>query len=666
MESEHISPILSLLAFAPIFLIVISTIREIVKIIKFPYTVALLLAGFLTQFIVTIFHLPLQFVLTPEVIYFILLPTLLFEATIHLNIHQFKLQFLTITFISTFGLLVSLFVVGGSLAYFLGMPLSVALLFGALISATDPIAVLALFKSLGAPKRLSLLADGESMFNDATAVIAFRIISAFAVVGSTDFGIQMVFSGMWEFLYIFIGSIVVGFVAGYLTSLAIAYIKEDKMTETALTMVLAYGSFYFSEHFFALSGVIVCVISGIALGNLGKTKISEGTMPFVEEIWEYLGFVALSIVFFFAAYNLDFSIFEKDLTKLPVVILAVLIARAFSVYSSFYLSNRVMIFKNEPNVPMSWQHIINWGGLRGVIPLVLVLSLPDHFEYKADILTFTMATLLFTLFVNGLTIEKILTKLGLHIPKKEENLVREESSLYHLENVRRNLKNIKAEGDFDRKLVDVLNREILKDETKHKAILASLAKTADVESALKVECLHIEGHKLFELFNKGYISESVYFTFESQLDLQEDALEYPEVYKGRGFTGGGYLRTERSFRLRMAKFREIVKTLSILSRLFDVDEKAVVQNRYALLNARLITTYDVYHYLDRVEEMYPKNGINRSVKKVRKQYRNFEKSNNLEIGKLKTRYSREIDAYQNKVLHQIIERELSLVHSSNG
>jgi hypothetical protein len=376
-----------------------------------------------------------------------------------------------------------------------------------------------------------------------------------------------------------------------------------------------------------------------------------------------LGFVALSIVFFFAAYNLDFAIFEKDLAKLPVVILSVLVARAISVYASFYFSNKNRLFKDEPNVPMSWQHIINWGGLRGVIPLVLVLSLPDHFEYKADILAFTMGTLLFTLFVNGLTIERILIKLGLHLPKKEEELVKEESSIFDLEDVRRKIAEIKMERDFDQKIVEKLDSEILKEEELHRLKLLAISKEADVEAGLKIESLHIERLRLFELFNQGYIPESVYFTFEAQLDLQEDALEYPEVYKGRGYTGGGFLHTERSFRLRMAKFRELVKSNRFISKIFEIDEKIMAQNRYALLKARLVTTYDVYKYLEKVGKMFPKNGVNKASKSVKKIYRDFERLNVRELKQLRKKYKNEISDYQDKVLHQIIARELSLVHS---
>ncbi len=663
MEEHHISPLLAVLSFAPIFLVVISLIREITKITKFPYTIALLIAGFITQIVVHFFHLPLELVLGPEMIYFVLLPILLFEATIHLNIHQFKLQFLTISFISTFGLLVSMFIVGAGVAYFTGIPFTVALLFGALISATDPIAVLALFKTLGAPKRLALIADGESMFNDATAVIAFRIVSSFALASSAAFETQKIFAGFGQFLYIFVGSIILGFVLGYVTSLALAYIKKDKLTETALTMVLAFGSFYFSEHLFALSGVITCVIAGITLGNLGKTKISEGTMPFVEEVWEYVGFIALSIVFFFAAYNLDFGIFEHDLPVLPYVILSVLVARAVSVYVSFYLSNNMKLFKDEPNVPMSWQHIINWGGLRGVIPLVLVLSLPDSFEYKGEILAFTMASLLFTLFVNGLTIENILKRLKLHVPKNEEELVNEESSISEFEELRKKLDGIRNMRDFDLNIVKKMDIEILKDEKKHKVNLELIAKKTNIETGLMVECLKIEKSKLFEMYNEGYIPESVYFTFEAQLDLQEDALEYPEVYTGRGYTGGGYLHTERSFRLRMSKFRELVRTLPFLKSIFTLDEKVFVQNRYALLRARLVTSYSVYEYLARIQKMFRKNGVNKAAKKVMKTYKKFEKNNLKELNHIKNTHGRFVQDFQEKTLHSIIARELSLVHS---
>jgi len=181
---------------------------------------------------------------------------------LHINIHEFRLQFKTISFLATFGLLVSLFLVGFLTAYFLHLPLPVAFLFGALISATDPIAVLALFKTLGAAKRLALIADGESMFNDATAVIAFKTVSVFAI-GGAYLAPSHIFGGFTNFVSVFFGSIAMGAIGAYILSLILSKVKSDRLIVNSISAALALGGFVASEYFFHLSGVITTVIAGI-------------------------------------------------------------------------------------------------------------------------------------------------------------------------------------------------------------------------------------------------------------------------------------------------------------------------------------------------------------------------------------------------------------------
>src|SRR5690606_14246376 len=133
--------------------------------------------------------------------------------------------------------------------------------------------------------------------------------------------------------------------------------------------------------------------------------ISGGLIRFMGELWEYVSFLSISIVFFFSAISIDLYLLLQNPIKLITIIVIVAIARAISIYTTFYITNHIKFFKTEPNTPMSWQHVLNWGGLRGVIPLVLVYSLPDGFRFKQYLLIATLGTLLFSLFINGTTIK---------------------------------------------------------------------------------------------------------------------------------------------------------------------------------------------------------------------------------------------------------------------
>ncbi len=671
MESNSI---IALVIGFGLFLALTSVLHQFSKKTSFPYTVSLLLVGLIAQlslhFVDPILQnnwsLDLNIELPAGIIFFLLLPILLFEAAININFHQFRLQFKTITFLSTFGLLLSIFIVGFGLSFALGLPFEVALLFGALISATDPIAVLSLFKTLGTPKRLALIADGESMFNDATAVIVFRVIlglvvgtqviqdsgeNQLTVAAQQLFSLSNIVAGAGQFIYVFAGSILYGLVLSFLTAKIIQKIKNDRLIETTLTLALALLSFASAEHFFDLSGVISCVIAGISLGNFGRTKFSANVVNFIEEFWEYLGFVAVSLVFFFAAFNLNILSLLTNPLEIITVIVVVLLARAISVYATFLVTNNLSPFQDEPNVPLSWQHVINWGGLRGVIPLVLVFTLPESFVYKELLTTYTFATLLFSLFVNGTTIEWLIVKLKLNLPQKREEILSEENHIFALEKARSELSRLKSELGSD--LLKTEEKKILKEEEKHKRKLLELAQPEDLKLCLSVEALQIERNTLAELFHKGYINENVYFIFSAELDLQQDCLEYPDVYQGRGYRDGIYLPPNKSLRKNLIELRStLVEKIPFLSIVLLINKDDIIEERFALLKARVITSKKVLDHLDDFEKfMYRHKLCTDAIKQVRFKHEKMITKNAREIEELKNKYPGIVDRYKSRLVN---------------
>jgi CPA1 family monovalent cation:H+ antiporter len=171
-----------------------------------------------------------------------------------------------------------------------GLALSTALVFGALISATDPVAVVSLFRILGVPKRLAVLMEGESMFNDGTAIVLFNLMLAFALTGGFDLT-----HGLWEFVRVAVGGLLLGFLLGWLVSRIIARI-DDYLIETTLTVVLAFGSYLLAEqlHF---SGVLAVVAAGLVNGNIGPQGMSPTTRIVLFNFWEFVAFLANSMIF---------------------------------------------------------------------------------------------------------------------------------------------------------------------------------------------------------------------------------------------------------------------------------------------------------------------------------------------------------------------------------
>lgn len=635
--------------FFGLFLAVTALLKTFSEKISFPYTVALLIIGFLGQAFISVTQFPIHVSLSTDVIYFVLLPLLLFESAMKMNAHQFRLQFKTITFLATFGVLLAIFTVGVGLSFFLGYPFIVSILFGALISATDPIAVLSLFKSLGAPRRLALLAEGESMFNDATAVIAFRVILGFILIQST-FQTTTVALTILNFLYVFIGSLIVGGIMGYITAQFIALIENDRLVETTLTIALALMSFTVAEHFFQLSGVISTVAAGVVLGNVGRTKISGNVIDFMHELWEYLGFVAVSMIFFFATFEMDIPFLLDISGETVIVILVVLVARAISVYGSFAISNSLSIFNDEPNVPMSWQHVLNWGGLRGVIPLVLVYSLPDSFALKEEFLAFTLATFLFTLFINATTITPLLKRLGLHIPAKEERIIEQEQNLFSIQQKKQRLAKLSPE-EFNPAVIREMRENLDKEELVLKEQLFDIATPINFERSLRLQAIDIERKVVNRLYHQGHINEAVFFDFDSELNLQQDALEYPEVHSGRAYSAGGHLDSQDLFNHKLDRIEARLRTTPFLNTFYRDVRKNLLFERFALLQSRIVASAEVISYLSHISELVKEHPqAEDAVKAVQSEHEKLQLKNSLQMQALERDHQKTYQEFERRLV----------------
>jgi monovalent cation:H+ antiporter, CPA1 family len=645
--------VLTLVLFAGYFFLLTSFLHAVSNRYSFmPYTVLLLLAGFLSQVTALTIGYVDPLILSPDVIFYILLPLLLFESSLHIHIHQFRLQFKTISFLATFGLIVSMFIVGFGVAQLLGLPFTVALLFGALISATDPIAVISLFKTLGAPKRLGLVADGESMFNDATAVLAFRIVAALALPHSFT-NPPSLFGGIENFIYVFVGSIALGSFLGYIISKWIEQVTDNRVVETTLTVALSLISFVAAEHYFHLSGVITTVMAGIIFGNLGRTKISQSVIPFVHEVWDYIAFVAVSLVFFFASFNLNAGLFFKEPVQLVIVIGIVLIARAVSVYLTVFISNRLPLFADEPNIPMSWQHILNWGGLRGVIPLVLVYTLPEDFVYKEILQAFTLSTLVFTLIINGLTIRWLLIRLGLHLPQKEESIIGDELSIFKIWKQQERLKKL-SKKEFDNEMLEEFDKRFEAEEEKYRDHLLQLTEPAEFLKSLQLQSISIERAKLDELYQQGRCSETVFHEFESELDIQQDAIEYPEVYK---IDPEAQLKKRVTLRKRLFRIRKATSQYPIIRTILQTSEENLVKEQYNLFRVRLFTSYAVLDYLQSVERIFRTDEERRAIDQVKNMQNMFIEHNLELVTQLEELYPEIAKTYQKKMIAYLVEEQ---------
>ncbi len=376
-------------------LLIASLVAIAVRRLRIPYSVALVVVGLLLTT-----QSPVEIDLTPELILALFVPPLVFEAAFHLNFTELRTSLSTILLLAVPGVILTTLVVGGLLSWGPGLAFSSALVFGALIAATDPVAVVSLFRILGVPKRLGVLVEGESLFNDGTAIVLFNLVLAFALTGEFN-----LFRSLGDFVRVSVGGALVGFLLGWLVSRLIARV-DDYLIETTLTTVLAFGSYLLAEqlHF---SGVLAVVAAGLVNGNIGPQGMSPTTRIVLFNFWEYVAFLANSMVFLMIGLQVNIPVLLEHWHLVAWAILAVTLARVLVVYGLGGIANRWL-----ETIPLRWQHVISWGGLRGAISLALALSLPAALGPDRELLrTMAFGVVLFTLLVPATTMSRLVRRL---------------------------------------------------------------------------------------------------------------------------------------------------------------------------------------------------------------------------------------------------------------
>jgi CPA1 family monovalent cation:H+ antiporter len=381
-------------------LLVVIIVALAVRRFSIPYTVALVVAGLLITL-----QAPAEISLTPELILGLFVPPLVFEAAFHINFNDLRHNLASILILAVPGVILTMLMVGGFLALGTRLGLASAMVFGALIAATDPISVVAIFRTLGVPKRLSVILEGESLLNDGTAIVLFNLALAVALTGEFN-----LLSSLGNFLFVSAGGILVGLLLGWGISLLIARV-DDYLIETTLTTILAFGSYLLAErlHF---SGVLAVVAAGLINGNIGSKGMSPTTRIVLFNFWEYVAFLANSLIFLLLGLQINIPLLLSSWQSVLWAILAIVLARAVVVYGFGWIANR---FINP--MPKRWSHILNWGGLRGAIALALVLSLPSSFMNRGEFRMMAFGVVLFTLLVQSTTMRPLIRKLDIIIRK---------------------------------------------------------------------------------------------------------------------------------------------------------------------------------------------------------------------------------------------------------
>jgi CPA1 family monovalent cation:H+ antiporter len=402
-------------------LVVAAAVGLVVKQIRLPYTVALAVIGLILSWVHVAPAIE-EIHLTRDFIFFVLLPPLLFQGSLHMDLSMLHRNVRRIAVLALPGVVFSTLVVGLMVAVLWGLwdePQGrlVGLLFGAMVAATDPVSVLAVFRQFKVPERLRYIVEGESLFNDGTAVVVFSLILGLLTGQTKEFHI---FETVFRFIIVCAGGIGAGLLMGYIVYQILARV-DDHLVEVTLTIVLAYGSFWLAENFpllpkgMHLSGVLATVTAGLILGNFGtEFTMSKKTRETVLTFWEVAEFVVNSILFILIGVQLrEVRMVGLDMEYVAIwgAVLASLLGRALTVYGTMGL----MKWFGRP-MPYRWSHVFFWGGLRGSIPIALVLGvvpdtgdsgIPHARELKAAV----FALVFFSTVIQGLTMKPLLRKL---------------------------------------------------------------------------------------------------------------------------------------------------------------------------------------------------------------------------------------------------------------
>jgi CPA1 family monovalent cation:H+ antiporter len=382
-----------------LLVIVAAGVAVLSRWLRVQYTLALLVFGLLLGNFGFVPAVPL----TSDIILLLFLPPLLFEAAFALDLGLLWSRRRGVLALAFVGTLLATLVGGAIIHWATPFPWPVALVFGSMIAATDPVAVLAVFRHLGADERLSVLLEGESLFNDGIALSLFLTLVA-AVGGGFDPGRATASFGASV-----AGGVALGLAIGWLGHLLIALVDEH-LAEMIVSVAVAYGAFLAAEQFH-FSGVMATLAAAMTLSRLGRSRgwiFTGGSAELIDDLWSFLAFIANAALFLLMGLSAPAS----GLTAYPGFVawgvVAALLGRAATAYGLSALLHRCGL-----RFPWAERHVIFWGGLRGAVALAAALSLPADFPYRQQLLAMTYGVVLFTALAQGLTIGPLVRRLGL-------------------------------------------------------------------------------------------------------------------------------------------------------------------------------------------------------------------------------------------------------------
>lgn len=376
----------------------------ITKRLRLPYTIGLVGCGLIVGLAKV---LPVE--VDRDLLLLVLLPPLLFEGALNMDLELLREQWFPVALYALAGTVLGAATIGVMVwlpANALGHPVSltVAIFLGTILSATDPVSVLSMFKELGVDKRLAVILEGESVFNDGIAVVLYLVMYG-AVI--PDGHLPTLAEGMTKAIAVAGGGAAIGLAVGWVVYRVLQRI-DDHLLEVMISVVLAWGAYLLAERVHT-SGVLAVVCAGLIIGNYGRLfSMSPTTRVTLGAFWEVAAFIANSFLFILIGLQMDRAAFARHLPMIGLTVAAMAVSRALVVHGL-----APIVRMAGWNIPRTWEHTLNVGGLRGSIPVALALGLPAGMAEREMLLACVFGAVVFSLLAQGLAIKPLMVRLGL-------------------------------------------------------------------------------------------------------------------------------------------------------------------------------------------------------------------------------------------------------------
>lgn len=521
-------------------LTIVSFLPPLAVRLRMPFTVLLAIVGVALGGLVTLLHDhastgPLHDLtaalsglnVSSSTFLVVFLPALLFESTLAIDVRRLMDDVGPILLLAVGAVLICSLTVGFAMAAASGFPLVACLLLGAIVATTDPAAVVGIFRDIGAPRRLSILVEGECLFNDAAAIAIFTMLVAGYATGTQ----MSIGGGIAGFIVSFLGGIGTGFIMGRLACLALPFLRGWRLAEVTLTVTLAYLSFLIADLYLHASGVVAVVVAGLVISAIGRTRVTPSTWETLVETWEQLAFWANSLIFLMAALLIPKLLAGMDFRfvyLLAVLFGATLAARALVLFG---ILPALSHFGVAERVSAEYKTAIVWGGLRGAVSLALALAVTENQSLPADVKQFVAALttgfVLLTLFLNGPTLRPLIRVLKLDQLSAADRTVRQRVFGLALANIRDRVETIGKREEADPGLITDISAQI----DRRAATMASeiealprLSEEEQIYTGLATICAH-EHELALEAFRQQVISGRMVDDATAQISRLSDGLK---------------------------------------------------------------------------------------------------------------------------------------------